>query len=94
MYLLDPTEGLSREELLQHMWHVQMTPPQRAKVLGIAQDRGCTWEDLIRETFDQYDIMMEDPVKREEWLCENDKIERRRAMPFGGEPLLEQDGDA
>ena len=76
------------------MWHVQMTPPQRARVQEKAEARGCTWQDLIRETFEQYDTMMEDPVKCEEWLRTHEQMERRRAMPFGSDPLLEQDSDA
>lgn len=92
MFLLDPTEGLSREELLQHMWHVQMTPPQRAKILEKSEARGCTWQDLIRETFEQYDTMIEDPIQCEEWLQTHEEMERRKATPFGPDPLLEQDG--
>jgi hypothetical protein len=37
MYLLDPDEALSRDELLQKIWDVGLTPPMRAKVLANAQ---------------------------------------------------------
>ena len=67
MFLLDPTEGLSRDELLQRIFDVQMTPAQRAVVLENAQARGCTWQELFLDVFEQYDTMMDDPIKREEW---------------------------
>lgn len=94
MYLLDPTEGLSRDELLQHIWDVQLTPPLRAKVLGIAQTRGCTWQDIFRELFQQYDKEMDDPVKCEAWMRMHEEMERQRAMPLGQDPLLREDGHA
>ena len=93
MFLLDPTEGLSREELLQNIWDVQLTLPQRDKVLEIARARGCTWQDVFRDLFKQYDAEMEDPVKCEEWMRTHEEMERQRAMPFGSDPSLGKDGD-
>ena len=67
MYLLDPDEALSRDELLQKIWDVRLTPAMRAKVLAIAQARGCTWQDLFREYFDEYGAMWDNLSEREEW---------------------------
>ena len=85
---------LSREEVLQNIFDVQMTPLQRAKVLQQAEARGCTWQDLFRDLFKHYDTMMEDPIQREARLRTHEEMERRRAMPFGSDPLREQAGDA
>ncbi len=93
MFLLDPTEGLSREELLQHIWYRDFTQAQREKALRIAESRGMTWIELLREVAAGYDAAIADPVQREEWLRTNEEIEHGRAMPFGGDPRLEQDGD-
>lgn len=41
MYLLDPTEGLSREELLQKIWRSDFTQPMRVKIIGHELDH--TW---------------------------------------------------
>jgi hypothetical protein len=73
---------------------VRFTQAERAKVLAMAESRGLTWLEFLRETAAEYDREMEDPIKCEEWLCWHDEIERRRAMPLGSDPLLEQDGDA
>ena len=89
MFLLDPDEVLSREELLQKIWHVRFTPAMRAKALAIAQARGCTWQDLVRESFEEYDAMWDNPVERDEWLRTHEEMERRRAMPYGPDPLLQ-----
>ncbi|HEV8327451.1 MAG TPA: hypothetical protein VGQ08_08190 [Nitrospiraceae bacterium] len=77
MYLLDPDEALSREELLQNTWDVRLTPPMRAKVLAIAQARGCTWQDIFREYFDEYDAMWDDLSEREEMLRTHEEMEGR-----------------
>lgn len=90
MFLLDPTEGLSRDELMQHMWDTQLTPPQRDTILGMAQAHGGTWQELFREVFDQYDVMMRDPVKWEAWMHTHEAMERRRVMPFGPDPRQER----
>ena len=81
-----PIDALSREELLQHIWETQLTPPLRAKVLEIAQTRGCTWQGVFRELFQQYDKEMDDPVKCEQWMRTHEAMERQRAMPIGVDP--------
>jgi hypothetical protein len=92
MFLLDPSEGLSRDELLEKIWQVRFTSADRAKILGIAESRGLTWLEFLRETAAEYDAEMEDPITREEWWCWHDEMERRLAMPYGPDPLLRQDG--
>jgi hypothetical protein len=94
MFLLDPDEALSREDLMQKIWDNRLTPPLRAEVLGMAQARGCTWQDIFLDLFDQYDIMMADPSRREEWLRTHEEMERQRAMPLGSDPMLKgKDGN-
>ena len=88
MYLLDPSENLSREELLQNLWNVQLTPAHRAKVLEIAQAHNMTPIELLRKKAAEYDAMMEDPAEREEWIRTNEEIEQERALPFGPDPTL------
>lgn len=78
---------------MHHLWDKQLTPPQRDTIFGMAQARGCTWQELFREVFDQYDLMIEDPVQCEAWMREHGEIERRRAMPFGSDPLRGKEGD-
>ena len=93
MFLLDPDEGLTREELLQKIWHVRFTPDHRAQVLEIADGRGITWLDVLREKAAQFDDMLESPSEHAEWVRTCKEMNRRAAMPFGSDPRREQDGD-
>ena len=89
MFLLNPDEALSREELLQRIWHVRFTPAHRAQVLEIAATRGCTWMDILREYIEEYEAVWDNPIEREKWLRTSNEMDRRLAMPYGFDPRLQ-----
>jgi hypothetical protein len=98
-FLFDPDEGLTREvptreELLDHIFKNRFSPSQQAQCRKDAEARGLTYMDLMWEIAASHDATMADPVKREEWLKISEEMDRRRVMPFGSDPLLEQDGGA
>lgn len=88
MYLLDPSKNLTRDELLQNIWNVLLTPAHRAKVREIAEAHNMTPIELLRKKAAEYDALMEDPAEREQWLRTNEEIENKRATPFGPDPTL------
>jgi hypothetical protein len=94
MFLFDPTEGLSREEYLENIFKNSFSPSQQAQCRRDAEARGLTYMDLMREVAASHDAMMADPVEREKWFTISEEMDRWRAMPFGPDPLLKQDGDA
>jgi hypothetical protein len=94
MFLLDPDKVLTRKELLENIFKNRLSPSQQAQCLRETEARGLTYMDLLRELAASHDATMTDPVKREEWLKISEEMDRRRAMPFGPDPLLEHDGDA
>jgi hypothetical protein len=88
MFLLDPDEALSREELLQKIWHVRFTQAHRDQVLEIAAASGCTWLDILREKSEEADAVWNDPIQRVECLRKHEEMDRRLAMPYGPDPML------
>ncbi len=87
MFLLDPDEVLSREELLQKIWATRLSPAQQTQCLQEAETRGLTYMDLMRVVAASHDATMADPLKREEWLKINQEIESQREAPYGFDPL-------
>ena len=90
MFLLNPDQGLSRDEELQKIWQGRLTPAQRAKVLRIAAAHGCTWLELLREYDEVHARLWADPIERARLIEEV----RWQEQPFGPDPLQGTDGDS
>ncbi len=85
---LDPYTGLSRDEVLQKTYADRLTPDLQAKARAIAEERGITVMDLLREMANEYDAAMADPARRDEWLRISEEMNEQDAAPFGKEQDL------
>jgi hypothetical protein len=87
--LFDPDAGRSTEELILRKWEQEWPEPFKARVLAIADARGCSWWDVVMEAIEDMCEKMEDPAERARVLARYDA----EALPFGSDPT-QGGGDA
>jgi hypothetical protein len=66
-----------------------VSPERKAQIEREASERGCSWLEVVHERMELALEELTDPIAQQRFK----RQEQYRELPFGKDPLLQQDGD-